>query len=346
MIRFYILLMIFNLVHESLHSQDFFRVMSYNVENFFDTKDNPLKEDDDFLPYGIRGWTPKRYYLKLQRTAKVIFAAGEWSPPSLVGLCEVENDTVLEDLLHLTPLRNLFYQYCITDGDDVRGINLALLYRRDQFRFLSKEEIPVPVDKWQRPTRPILYVSGQILTGDTLDVFVCHFPSRYAGEKQTEQSRLNAARIVRHYADSVRDSRLHPQIIIMGDFNDMPHNPSLADGLQSRPIPELFTQDTIVTDCYYNLFHRARGTHKYQGEWWQLDHMIVNGLLLNPDSPFHLNPGSEHVFVSPFLFKDDRTWGHKRLFRTYYGYQYEGGFSDHLPIVADFIIKKSSVDGK
>ena len=138
------------LVTGECRAQEAFRVMSYNVENFFDTQDNPERRDDDFLPSGIRAWTPGRYYQKLQRTAQTILAVGEWNPPALVGLCEVENDSVMVHLLRRTPLHNLFYEYVLTQGDDVRGINVALLYRRDLFRLLSKEEIRVPVIRYQQ----------------------------------------------------------------------------------------------------------------------------------------------------------------------------------------------------
>ena len=120
-----------------------FRVMSYNVENLFDTKDDPLTADNDFLPSGNRHWTPGRLYHKLQQLAKVITAAGEWSTPALVGLCEVENDSVLVRLLNTTPLRRQHYRYCMTHGQDTRGINVALLYQRDKFLYRGHAEHPV-----------------------------------------------------------------------------------------------------------------------------------------------------------------------------------------------------------
>ena len=120
-----------------------FRVMSYNVENLFDTKDDPLTADNDFLPSGNRHWTSGRFYHKLQQLAKVITAAGEWSTPALIGLCEVENDSVLVRLLNYTPLRRQHYRYCMTHGQDTRGINVAFLYQRDKFRYQGHTEHPV-----------------------------------------------------------------------------------------------------------------------------------------------------------------------------------------------------------
>ena len=170
-----------------------FQVMSYNVENCFDTADNPDVADEEFLPSGERYWTEGRYYRKLQHIAQVIQSAGGWNTPALVGLCEVENDSVMHHLLTRTSLRQLDYRYCITHGQDQRGINVALLYQRDQFRWLGAEEIEITLPQKERPTRNILHVWGEIQTSDTVDVFVCHMPSRSGGEIASRPKRLLAA---------------------------------------------------------------------------------------------------------------------------------------------------------
>ena len=181
--------------------------MSYNVENLFDTNDNPDKNDNDFLPTGNRHWTRGRYYHKLQQIAKVISAAGEWSTPALVGLCEVENDSVLIHLLNRTPLKMQHYHYCMTHGSDTRGINTALLYQRDKFGYIGHQEHPVIFTRKQhKHTRNILHVWGKVLTLDTLDIFVCHLPSRYGGEKESEADRFDAARTLRNLCDSLMQS--------------------------------------------------------------------------------------------------------------------------------------------
>ena len=188
-----------------------FRVMSYNVENLFDTKDDPLTADNDFLPSGNRHWTSGRFYHKLQQLAKVITAAGEWSTPALIGLCEVENDSVLVRLLDFTPLRRQHYRYCMTHGQDTRGINVAFLYQRDKFRYQGHTEHPVRFTRKQhKHTRNILHVWGDVITGDQIDVFVCHFPSRYGGEKESEPDRLDAARTLRTLCDSIHNLRPAP----------------------------------------------------------------------------------------------------------------------------------------
>ena len=143
-----------------LFAQATFKVMTYNVENFFDTRDNPTKNDDEFLPSGNRYWTQSRYYHKLQQIAKVISAAGEWSTPALIALCEVENDSVLSHLTRRTPLRWQDYRYIITQSPDPRGINVALLYQRDQFFYLRHESIPIRFSgNKHKLTRDILHLS-------------------------------------------------------------------------------------------------------------------------------------------------------------------------------------------
>ena len=307
-----------------------FRVMSYNVENLFDTVDDPERADEDFLPEGTYHWHPKRYYHKLRQVAKVILAAGEWDTPALVGLCEVENDTVLHHLTTRTPLRSQQYRYCRADRSDRRGINVALLYQPDKFRYLSHQSWEVRFSRAKhKQTRQILQVSGLIASGDTLDVFVCHFPSRSGGEKETEPDRLDAAWTVRQLADSLQSVRQHPLLLVMGDFNDTPADRSIAQVLTSHTLQPLLD----VTKA-----HSINGTHKYQGTWSQLDHLFVHPSMLDKSASMQLVEASPRLFAPAFLLKKETNGSGMRPFRTYMGYRYEGGFSDHLPILADFVI--------
>lgn len=334
--------LIFFLCSITTLAQTSFRVMSYNVENLFDTYDNPDKEDNEFLPSGSRHWTPGRYYHKLQQIAKVITAAGGWGTPALVGLCEVENDSVLHHLTRLTPLRNQDYRFIITKSPDPRGINVALLYQRDRFGYIGHEAIPVRFSGTRhKQTRDILHVWGKIITGDTLDIYVCHFPSRYGGEKESERDRFDAARTLRTHSDSIGRARHRPLQIIMGDFNDTPHDRSIREVLSAQ----VLEKDSPSTDedplTLYNLFSTPAalslpGSHKYQGEWSQLDQIIINSILTQTTSPIHLLPESPRIFAPSFLRIKDKTWRGVRPFRTYYGYKYEGGYSDHLPLIVDF----------
>lgn len=326
-----------------IQAQSDFRVMSYNAENLFDIADDPLKDDNEYLPSGARHWTSGRYYHKLQQIARVINAAGEWGTPALIGLCEVENDSVITHLLNRTPLRRQQYRYCITHSPDRRGINVALLYQRDRFRYIGHTGNAIRyTGKRHKLSRDILHVWGEVITSDTLDVFVCHFPSRYGGEKESEADRIDAARTLRELCDSLCGIRSTPQIIIMGDFNDTPENRSLSEILSAHSYPDTGTP-SYPSARLYNLFSDTRhlnwqGSHKYQGEWSQLDHIIVNGTLLHPESAIHLKPGSNRIFTSPFLFTKDKTWRGNRPLRSFYGFKYEAGYSDHLPLTVDFLI--------
>lgn len=339
-----VMLSLLLLLGSSLSAQSTFRVMTYNVENFFDTRDNPDKNDNEFLPSGIRHWTRGRYYRKLQQISKVITAAGEWNTPALIGLCEVENDSVLFHLTHLTPLRHQDYRYVITQSPDFRGINVALLYQRDRFAYIRHESIPIRFSgNRHKQTRDLLHVWGKIITGDTLDVFVCHFPSRYGGEKDSERDRLDAARTLRESCDSLCRIRETPQLLLMGDFNDTPQDRSISEIFAAQRYEEERSISATFPYIYYNLFANPRiqhppGSHKYQGEWSQLDQIIVNQTLVIPASSMRVIPGSIRVFAPDFLLTKDKTWRGSRPFRTYYGFKYEGGFSDHLPLIVDFYI--------
>jgi predicted extracellular nuclease len=308
-------------------AQEAFRVMFYNCENFFDVSDDPLKNDEDFLPTSSHFWTFGRYKEKQRNVAKVITAVGGWDAPVLVGLCEVENDSVIYTLTHFSPLRELNYRFVITNSPDRRGIDVALLYQRDQFKLLSSisHRINLP-----RPTRDILHVTGQIKNGDTLDVFVCHFPSRLGGENETEELRATVAKELRKQADSINLVRKSPSILMMGDFNDYPTNESLQTILGAK-------SSSDSTSSYVNLMlpligKEGIGSHKFEADWGILDQIMVNRKLLK-----HVKNFTGNVFNADFLLEDDTKFGGKRPLRTYSGFKYVGGYSDHLPVWVDLV---------
>ena len=155
-------------------AQESFRVLFWNVENLFDTKDDPRKNDNEYLPDATRHWNHFRYREKLKCLAKGIIASGDEFVPDLVGLCEVENDSCLYDLTRRSPLREANYRYVMTESPDQRGIDVALLYQRGSFQLLQHRSIRIPHKRLKKgPTRDILHVVGKVLSGDTLDVFVC-----------------------------------------------------------------------------------------------------------------------------------------------------------------------------
>ena len=319
-----------------ISAQETFRVMFYNVENLFDTLDDPDKQDEEFTPEGSRHWTNKRYYKKQNNLAKVITSVGEWGSPALIGMCEVENDKVLKDLTAYSPLKKSQYRYIITESEDARGIDVALLYQRDRFKYLQHDCIRLDFpNNPEKKTRDILHVAGQIITGDTLDVFVCHFPSRRGGELESEPDRLHAASIVREKVDSLTITRKKANILIMGDFNDEPTNKSMLTTMNVKG--ELNESD--LYNLFYSVSKKSRiGSYKFREQWNFLDQMIVSGNLLEQDNTFHVLPETATIFQKAFLLTDDVTNGGKRPKKTFHGYKYEGGHSDHLPIFVDFMI--------
>ena len=319
-----------------------FYVLSYNVENFFDCKHDSLKDDHEFLPEATRHWTPYRYWKKLDNIARVIRAVGGWEEPALVALCEVENDSVLFDLTRRSILRRSDYRYIVTHSQDERGIDVALLYQRWLFKPLQTRSIPVKKPrKDSRPTRDILHVTGMILNLDTLDVLVAHFPSRAGGAKQSDAYRQTAARQIRAIADSLTQARKRAQIIVMGDFNDYPDSRLVREtlGAGSPPLPPAQPE---ARKLYHLLAgeaatRRDKGSYKYKGVWQWLDHILASGNLLKEDAPFRLD-AEAGVFAPPFLLTEDLQFGGSKPLRTYHGMRYLGGYSDHLPVYARFIL--------
>ncbi len=310
------------------------RVLFYNCENLFDPADNPDKNDDEYTPEGIRHWTYYRQYQKMLNLGNVIVAAGEGKAPMLVGLAEVENDSVMLRLTRGTALREWEYSYLITDSRDQRGINVALMYQPIDFRLIGWQGIRVALPEGARPTRDLLHAWGRVVGGDTLDVVVCHLPSRLGGTRRSQPNRRAAHAAIRALCDSLNTHRQHPHILIMGDMNDTPDTKLLRRDMQfGRGLYNLMQP----LQRALKLGLRDFGSHKYQGEWGFLDQFWVNE---NPNTS-RRNVWVDNVEVVhfPFMLTEDEThMGHRPL-RSYYGYQYEGGYSDHLPIRLDLIIQ-------
>jgi len=325
------------------------RVLFYNCENLFDPEDNPERNDDEYTPDGARHWTGFRQYQKMLNIGNVIVAAGAGKAPAIIGLAEVENDSVILRLTRGTALREWDYDYVITDSKDQRGINVALLYQSTDFRLLGWQGVNVPLPEGSRPTRDLLHAWGRLVGGDTLDVIVCHLPSRLGGTRQSAPNRKTAHLTIRALCDSLNAIRLHPHLLVMGDMNDVPDT-------------KLLRRDMNFGHGLYNLMEplqkdlkkgrREVGSHKYQGVWGFLDQFWINeGLMRNETSGIldkkepDTNSGScvwvdnVEVVHYPFMLTEDEThMGHRPL-RSYYGYKYEGGYSDHLPICLDLMIR-------
>ena len=308
-------------------AQESFRVLFWNVENLFDCKDDPKKNDNEFLPDATRRWTYFRYRNKLNQLAKAIIASGDAYLPDLVGLCEVENDSCLVGLIKHSPLREAGYRYVMTDSPDQRGIDVALLYQRGSFKLLQKQSIRIPHQQLKKgPTRDILHVVGKVISGDSLDIIVCHMPSRSGGQAKSEPYRLLTAGVLKQAVDSLMEVRQHPNILIMGDFNDYPTN---------RSVGEVLCGDGRLCNLMKD---KKGGTYRYQGEWGILDQFLVSGNLLEGKGSIRTSFENAQILRHDFLLEEDEKYGGDKPFRTYNGMKYLGGFSDHLPVSLDLEI--------
>lgn len=314
-----------------LRAEQHYRIMFYNVENFFDTKDDPDKNDNDFLPEGKKHWTQSRMNEKKNSIAKVIAAVGEGMPPAIIGICEVENSYVMQLLTRYSPIKKWRYNYVHFDSPDSRGIDVALLYDKNQFELIDSKPIKVMFSKG-RTTRDVLYVKGEGPGKNILHIFVCHTPSRLGGKGKSEPRRVQVMSIVREHVDSLLLTDPNANIIIMGDFNDTPEDKSLSMALGTEKLNEPYSNDKLYNMCYQFMGNPYFGTHKYQSQWSILDQIIVSGNLLKSGM---VNSNSAYIFKADFLLEEDKRNMNVKPKRTYNGLRYIGGFSDHLPVVLD-----------
>lgn len=310
------------------------RVMEWNVENLFDTVHDVGKRDEEFLPGSPRRWTSHRYWKKLTDVAKVIatVAADGGGMVDLVGLCEVENDSVMAMLTRRSALRELGYEYIMTESEDERGIDVALLYQPMRFRLLEYEGVRVASrEHGLRATRDLLYVKGLVFTEtglDTLHVIVAHLPSQ-AGGVEGDRNRALAAQRLWELVDSIagsgaatesqhtgqRDENRGRRILVMGDFN------AGAKDKVFRNTCLRITDDRVDA-----------GTYCFRGYWQWIDHVLVS------DGIETL--GAAKVVRMPWLLEENKTYGGRMPRRTFRGPTYHGGVSDHLPIVVEMRMKR------
>ena len=286
------------------------RIVSYNVENLFDTKHDTLKLDEDFTPKGKYHWTVSRYYSKINNLSRVLVSVGEWQPPVVVGLCEVENEQCLKDMVSSGPLRKMEYQYVYQESPDQRGIDCVLLYRNKNFRLLHSGFFTVPMPEGERPTRDIVYAEGIVNKRDTLHIMMCHLPSQLGGTKETAHKRAIAHRVLQQAVDSILQVHPDASIVIMGDMN-------------AKPTDELRGMHNLMM----SFEQQHKGTHKWKGEWSCLDQFYVSDALLKRVEA--------HIYDAVWIQHEDEHYGGLEPFRCLYGYKWKNGYSDHLPIYLD-----------
>lgn len=308
-----------------------YSIAFYNLENLFDTVNDPKTLDDDFTATSDRKWNEKRFTKKVKKLGRVISNIGYEDvkyPPALVGVAEVENASVLEALLQTKFLKKKKYDFVHFDSSDERGIDTALLYRKEVFKVQHSEVFGLHLlnEHGERDyTRDVLYVHGK-LEGEDLHVLVNHWPSRRAGTEETEHKRVAAAEKNREIIAGITSEDPNARILIMGDFNDNPKCKSIT---------------TLLQQDFYNpmdlLWTRYEGSLNYRGDWNLFDQIIVSNNFLKPyDNPFQFD--SAKIF-NPKDLQEFKGRYKGNPFRTYVGPKYKGGFSDHFPVYATFTIE-------
>ena len=305
-----------------------YRIVFYNVENFFDPYEDSLTGYNEFTGAGNRHWTINRYKNKRNNLYKVLTAIGEGAPVTAAGFTEIENRTVLEDLISGTPLKNHDYDIIHYDSPDDRGIDVGLIYLKEKFQPLFSRNIKVRhISDTSFRTRDILYVKA-LLDSDTLHLFFNHWPSRYGGLLETKELRLLASETLLSLTDSLCKALDTPAIMVVGDFNDNPEDESLQFLRGNEPCP-LRNLDCIITD------NQIGGTLKYQGNWNSFDQVMVSSAMYTGATGIAVKGNATKVFSPGYLMVMDKKYGGVKPYRTYEGYKYVGGFSDHLPIFVD-----------
>jgi len=307
------------------------RIMFYNVENLFDTEDDPLTDDNEFLPDSGRFWTYERYWRKVVRIYQVISAVDRWDMPAVIGLCEIENRRVLEKLVYDTPLSGYDYRFIHRDSPDPRGIDVALLYRKAIFKPDTAEWLHVTF-KEGGETREILKVTGILWKDVRVHFYVNHWPSRSGGATSSAAKRISAATSLKGSMDSLFSREPGANVIMMGDFNDEPWDGSLQLLTAPNPAISYDSASQIVNLSGKKGISNANGTLKHEGAWNVFDQFLVSGAVKFGSNGINLKEGQAEIFSAPFLLEPDDYYFGSRPFRTYIGPTYHNGFSDHLPV--------------
>ena len=290
------------------------QIFCWNLENYFDAVDDPDTADEAFTPGGEHHWTRRKYESKRNLIAKTIIASAECFEgdlPAVVGLCEVENGAVLRSLLEDTPLAKFRYRSVHRESPDPRGIDVALLYDPERVQLLASDFITIK----EFATREIVYAKVA-LRRDTLHIYVNHWPSKYSGVKASEVKRQAVCDALLAHLDSLRAVEPDAKVIAMGDFNDTPQAPSMVRLCERAGLE--------------NLSNNISGTIKFKGKWETIDQ-----LLASPAAAAEIT--AVNAYEPDFLLEEDKSFMGRKPRRTNIGPRYNGGASDHLPIVAKIL---------
>ncbi|KOY84806.1 hypothetical protein AD998_00360 [bacterium 336/3] len=322
-----------------------FTIAFYNVENLFDTEDDPAIDDSEFLPTSENKWDNEKYQKKLVNMSSAISTLGSPQAPDILGLCEIENKRVIEDLIAQPALKNKNYGIVHYNSPDERGIDVGMIYKKDLFKPFAEKSCRIIFPEVKDKTRDFLIVSGILGGKDTLHVFVAHFPSRRGGLKESEPKRIYVASQVKSKVDSIQKRSPKANIIVMGDLNDEPINKSIVETINAKPYSEGLKQGQMF-NAMGVLKAEGKGTHAYYNgkekitEWNLLDQMILSSNLVNKKSSLRYVLKSATIHKPETLMQQEPAQYKGQPLRTFAGKKYLGGYSDHFPVFIQLAVYK------
>jgi predicted extracellular nuclease len=317
-------------------------VAHWNLENLFDTVDDPKTIDEEFLPNGSKEWTSERLDKKLYNLSRVISSMNDDRGPDILGVCEVEHQAVLDTMCNKY-LNNKNYKIAYLESPDERGIDNGLIYNGNRLFLLSVKGLTIDLGNNDQ-TRLILFATLQLDKKDTLYCFVNHWPSRRGGEVESEWTRVKAAQTLKKVVDELLTNNANSKIIIVGDFNDEPNNVSITENLKAAPfICDSVSSNNLIEDKQtelYNLAYKSwsngNGSYFYREDFNMLDQIIVSKNMIVGNELNYICNSFEVYKPSMMVTRTGKFKG--APFPTYGGSRYLGGYSDHFPVIAKFKI--------
>jgi predicted extracellular nuclease len=303
----------------SCNAQKTERIAFYNVENLFDTINGP-NNDEEFLPKGKKEWNSERYNTKIDHINQIICGL---KTPMLMGLCEIENKDVIEDIIHNNK-KLKHYKPIHFNSLDARGIDVGLIYNTKKLTLLDKGLIRFNLPEQDTPTSRDILWAKLSYKNEVFYTMVNHWPSRRGGTEKSAPKRIKAATKAKEFIDSLLSIDINTKVILMGDLNDYPSNGSVTK-LQE-----------IMTSCITKESNQYGGTNSYRGQWNILDHIMISNGFQN--MKLRIKPESGKIYSPDYLITEYK--GNKVPFRTYGGSKYLEGYSDHLPVYIELSLKK------
>ena len=316
-----------------------YTVLFYNVENLFDTIQDPTIYDTEFIPSGPKEWNSTKYYKKLDNLEKLFYAVAQQNKayPTIIGVSEVENRNVLEDIASQEKLLPANYQICHYDGPDARGVDVAFFYRPDQFQYEGSKSIKanIPGARPNFRTRDILTMWGKI-DGEDFLFIVSHWPSRRGGQSSSAFLREGLAAQIKGICDEARRQNPNIKVAVMGDFNDDPGDKSVSQNLGAKLKKDKLKEGDMFNP-FWQMHKDGYGTLVYNDLWNLFDNIVVSENLANaPEGTLQLWKSKKaeyygNIFKGEFLFQKEGQYKGYPL-RTYVGNNFQEGWSDHLPV--------------